>query len=98
MVKGQRKRDEEAGVHEGVAGKRQWKMASSWWALTLSLCRGRGAESKSLAERSGEEIRWPRWLHLHLVWVDCSQTGRMILSPSAEYLYHDARRYGYPGF
>ena len=25
MVKGQRKRDEEAGVHEGVAGKRQQK-------------------------------------------------------------------------
>ena len=44
MVKGQRERDKGAGIHKGVTGKRQQKMASSWWVLTLSLCRGLGGE------------------------------------------------------
>ena len=42
MVKVQRKTEEGTGVYEGVAGKRQLRMVSSWWAFTLSLCRGLG--------------------------------------------------------
>ena len=56
MVKGQRKRDEEAGVHEGVAGKRQQndgEFMVGTHPLFMSRPRGR---SKSLGERSGEGI------------------------------------------
>ena len=90
MVKGQRKRDEEAGIQEGVAGKRQQKDGEFMVGThPLFMSRPRG-ESKSLGERSGRGDRWPRWLHLHLVWMERSQTGRMILSTSAEHLYDDA--------